>query len=76
MPNFISPHLATQVSVPPDGDDWLHELKLDGYRIQVHISEVKPGEREIVLYTRGGLDWTHRMPDISENGGKLPLRVL
>ncbi len=74
MPSFISPHLATQVSAPPDGDDWLHELKLDGYRIQVHIAELKPGEREVVLYTRRGLDWTHRMPDIAKTAAQLAVK--
>jgi bifunctional non-homologous end joining protein LigD len=74
MPDFIPPHLATQVSGPPDGDDWLHELKLDGYRIQIHIEEKKPGERKVILYTRGGLDWTHRMPDIAKTAAQLPVR--
>jgi len=71
MPDFIPPHLATQVSSPPEGDDWLHELKLDGYRIQIHIMEEKPGERSSILYTRGGLDWTHRMPDIASTAAEL-----
>jgi bifunctional non-homologous end joining protein LigD len=71
MSDFISPHLATQVSAPPEGDDWLHELKLDGYRIQIHVIEEKPGDRRSVLYTRSGLDWTHRMPDIAKTASQL-----
>jgi bifunctional non-homologous end joining protein LigD len=74
MPAFIPPHLATQVSGPPDGDDWLHELKLDGYRIQIHILEEKAGERRVTLYTRGGLDWTHRMPDLATKAAQLPVK--
>jgi len=74
VPDFIAPQLATQVSDPPDGDDWFHELKLDGYRIQLHVKEEKPGERTTIIYTRGGLDWTHRMPDIAETAARLPVK--
>jgi bifunctional non-homologous end joining protein LigD len=73
MPDFIPPHLATTVSAPPEGDDWLHELKLDGYRIQLHIEE-KAGKRETKVYTRKGLDWTHRMPDIAKTAAQLPVK--
>src|SRR5579883_824978 len=72
LPDFISPHLATSVSAPPEGDDWLHELKLDGYRIQLRIEE-KAGKRETRIYTRKGLDWTHRMPDIAKTAAHLPV---
>ncbi len=74
MPDFISPHLATEVSIPPEGDDWLHELKLDGYRIQLHINQLKAGERRTVINTRKGLDWTNRMPDISKIAARLPVK--
>ncbi|MGC1300106.1 MAG: DNA polymerase ligase N-terminal domain-containing protein, partial [Alloacidobacterium sp.] len=74
MPDFIPPHLATQVSTPPEGDDWLHELKLDGYRIQIHVIEEKPGDRRTVLFTRSGLDWTHRMPDIAKTAAELRVK--
>lgn len=73
LPDFVSPHLATTVSAPPEGDDWLHELKLDGYRIQLHIEE-KSGKRETKIYTRKGLDWTHRMTDIARTAGQLPVK--
>jgi bifunctional non-homologous end joining protein LigD len=53
MPGFIEPQLATLRSSPPEGGDWLHEVKFDGYRIQAHVS----GGRT-TLYTRSGLDWT------------------
>ncbi len=51
----------------PVGEHWVHELKLDGYRIQAHID--KSGK--VRLYTRSGLDWTHRMPSVAREVGKL-----
>jgi bifunctional non-homologous end joining protein LigD len=36
MPGFIKPQLATLLSKAPIGDQWLHEIKYDGYRVQVH----------------------------------------
>ena len=38
MPGFIKPQLATLKSKAPKGDQWLHEIKYDGYRIQVHVN--------------------------------------
>ena len=55
MPGFIAPALATLKATPPEGKDWLHEVKFDGYRIQAHISAGK-----LKLFTRSGLDWTPR----------------
>lgn len=55
MPGFIPPALATLQATPPQGSDWLHEVKFDGYRIQAHISGQK-----LKLFTRSGLDWTSR----------------
>lgn len=74
FPGFISPQLAEQAAAPPDQSGWLHELKLDGYRIQVHIrSSKKNGRivREARLLTRKGLDWTHRMPHIAQAAAQL-----
>ena len=74
FPGFISPQLAEQTAPPPDQGDWIHEIKLDGYRIQIHIrSNKKNGRivREAKLLTRKGLDWTHRMPDIAQAAAKL-----
>ncbi len=65
MPRFFAPQLASGAKEPPKGDEWLHELKLDGYRIQAHVSERKGGERKATLYSRKGLDWTHRMKEIA-----------
>ncbi len=67
LPAFIPPQLASEAATPPVGEHWVHELKLDGYRIQAHID--KSGK--VRLYTRSGLDWTHRMPSIAREVGKL-----
>ncbi|QMV17895.1 hypothetical protein GOB94_03700 [Granulicella sp. 5B5] len=67
LPRFIDPQLATSTTTPPAGSGWIHELKLDGYRIQVHLHDGKA-----TLYTRTGLDWTHRMKTIVKELEKLP----
>ncbi|WP_311966871.1 non-homologous end-joining DNA ligase [Bradyrhizobium australiense] len=60
MPGFIKPQLATLKAKAPKGDQWLHEIKYDGYRIQVHL---KNGRKKV--YTRNGLDWTKRFTEIA-----------
>jgi bifunctional non-homologous end joining protein LigD len=67
LPSFIDPELALQSTSPQSGGGWLHELKLDGYRIQAR----KDGDR-VQLLTRKGLDWTHRMKRIAELVADLP----
>jgi ATP-dependent DNA ligase len=42
MPGFIKPQLATLQASAPKGDQWLHEIKFDGYRVQVHLSAGRP----------------------------------
>ena len=39
MPGFIKPQLATLKSKAPAGEQWLHEIKYDGYRVQVHLNK-------------------------------------
>ncbi|MGA8728421.1 MAG: DNA ligase D [Terracidiphilus sp.] len=76
FPGFIPPQLAEQSTKPPSGKDWVHELKLDGYRIQIHVPPTqRRGEkgREAKLLTRKGLDWTARMPDIARAAAQLPV---
>jgi bifunctional non-homologous end joining protein LigD len=60
QPGFVRPQLAEHADSAPAGAGWLHELKLDGYRIQAR----KDGDRVQVL-TRSGLDWTARIPSIA-----------
>ncbi|SDJ61497.1 bifunctional non-homologous end joining protein LigD [Bradyrhizobium lablabi] len=55
MPGFIKPQLATLKARAPQGQQWIHEIKLDGYRVQVHVNK---GKRKV--FTRNGLDWTKR----------------
>jgi bifunctional non-homologous end joining protein LigD len=55
LPDFLPPALATLASRPPAGEDWLHEIKFDGYRLAARIDR-----GEVRLVTRGGLDWTSR----------------
>ncbi|MGE6739422.1 DNA ligase D [Allorhizobium pseudoryzae] len=55
MPDFVEPQLATLVKSAPTGTRWLHEVKLDGYRLQARIDK-----GSVRLLTRTGLDWTDR----------------
>lgn len=54
-PKFVEPQLATLVDAPPEGDEWVHEVKYDGYRILAAV-----GGGEVRIYTRRGLDWTDK----------------
>ena len=56
-----APQLATLVKLPPAGDEWLHEIKFDGYRIGCHVR----GDR-VTLTSRNGKDWTAAFPGIVE----------
>lgn len=60
MPGFIKPQLATLKTKAPKGEQWLHEIKYDGYRVQVHANR---GRKKV--YTRNGLDWTKRFSTIA-----------
>src|ERR1700733_4125297 len=55
MPGFIKPQLATLKAKAPVGPQWCHEIKFDGYRVQIHLNK---GQKKV--YTRNGLDWTKR----------------
>ena len=67
MPNFIAPQLCTLQERAPDATGWAHELKLDGYRMQMRVAAGKAETR-----TRTGLDWTHKFAAIAKAGAKLP----
>lgn len=73
LPKFISPQLASLAPSAPDGDDWVHELKLDGYRIEARLES--EGKTRVQLFTRTSLDWTHRMPSIANAVAELPVRA-
>jgi bifunctional non-homologous end joining protein LigD len=67
VPTFISPELAQPASTAPRAAGWVHELKLDGYRIQA-----RKDEGRVRLLTRTGLDWTHRMRPIAQQLKDIP----
>ncbi|TPK90273.1 DNA ligase D [Mesorhizobium sp. B2-4-17] len=56
--DFIEPQLATLERDAPSGEDWLHEVKFDGYRMQAQIAGT-----DVRLLTRTGLDWTKKFGD-------------
>lgn len=66
MPGWREPELATLVSEAPEGDEWLSELKYDGYRTLIAIAG---GEARI--FTRNGKDWTDKFPGIAEAAAAL-----
>ncbi|MET0568932.1 MAG: DNA ligase D, partial [Hyphomicrobiaceae bacterium] len=67
MPEFVKPQLCKAVSHPPSGDDWVHEVKLDGYRMQLRVERGKAQ-----LRTRKGLDWTDKFGAIAKAASALP----
>jgi bifunctional non-homologous end joining protein LigD len=64
-PDYV-PQLATLVQDPPAGNEWIHEIKYDGYRIGARVRRGR-----VSLYTRNGNDWTLSFPDIAEAVRKL-----
>jgi bifunctional non-homologous end joining protein LigD len=68
LPEFVPPQLATLVKAPPSGDEWLHELKFDGYRMLCRIERGK-----VRFLSRNGKDWTTKFPTIGAAVKVLPL---
>ena len=62
FPGFIEPALATSIEKVPTGDRWLHEIKFDGYRVQVHLAN-----EAVKIYPRRGNDWTKRFRKIADD---------
>lgn len=69
LPAFVPPCLARLTDAPPEGDQWVHEIKFDGYRLQIAVA----GDN-VRIYTRSGLDWTSRFPRLAEAAHKLAVR--
>jgi bifunctional non-homologous end joining protein LigD len=67
MPEFVAPELCISVDQPPGGPGWYHEIKFDGYRVQLRVED-----GEATLKTRKGLDWTDKFKAIAKEGSKLP----
>ncbi|NGN45310.1 DNA ligase D [Mesorhizobium sp. CGMCC 1.15528] len=61
MPGFVEPQLCASLSRPPAGKNWIHEIKFDGYRVQLRVEHSSP-----TLKTRKGLDWTGKFAAIAK----------
>jgi bifunctional non-homologous end joining protein LigD len=62
FPGFIEPALATSIEKVPSGDRWVHEIKFDGYRVQLHIAN-----SDVKIFTRNGHDWTKRFKKVADD---------
>jgi bifunctional non-homologous end joining protein LigD len=62
FPGFVAPALATAVDTVPKGTRWIHEIKFDGYRVQVHLRDAT-----VKVFTRRGNDWTKRFRKIAHD---------
>src|SRR5690349_14351215 len=69
LPQWVRPQLTQLVDTAPDGDQWLHEIKYDGYRMHVRLDR-----GAVKLLTRTGLDWTHKYPAIAKAVAALSAR--
>src|SRR5580704_12726901 len=78
-PTWVKPQLAALVKTAPDGPDWLHEIKFDGYRMhaRLHRSATQSGALDaghVNILTRRGNDWTSKYPAIAKAVAGLPAR--
>ena len=69
LPDFVPPCLATLSDTAPDGPDWIHEIKFDGYRIEARLDH-----GDVRLLTRKALDWAQKFPRVAEAVAALPAR--
>ena len=67
IPDFVEPHLCKLVDAPPAAADWIHEIKFDGYRMQLRVVD-----GVATLRTRKGLDWTERFGAVAAAAAALP----
>lgn len=66
MPEFLDFQHPKLVAAPPVGPQWLHEVKLDGYRLQIRVENGRAAVR-----TRRGFDWTEKLPELAEDAAGL-----
>jgi bifunctional non-homologous end joining protein LigD len=74
MPEFVAPQLCHPVDRPPSsgsGTTWVHEIKFDGYRMQLRVEH-----GQTTLKTRKGLDWTQKFPAIARAASDLPDSII
>ena len=67
MPDFVEPQLATLADETPSGNQWIHEIKYDGYRAQVRVENGR-----VTISTRRGYDWSEKFSDIVEAAKRFP----
>ena len=66
LPDFVEPALASSIGRVPSGDRWIHEIKFDGYRVQVHLAN-----EAAKIFTRRGHDWTHRFKKVAHDAWRI-----
>jgi len=66
IPGFIEPALATSIEKVPSGGRWIHEIKFDGYRVQVHLAN-----EALKIFTRRGNDWTKRFKKVAHDAWRI-----
>jgi bifunctional non-homologous end joining protein LigD len=66
LPGFIEPALATSIEKVPAGERWIHEIKFDGYRVQVHLAN-----EAVKIFTRRGNDWTKRFKKVAHDAWRI-----
>ena len=69
MPGFIEPCDPTLHERAPTGNEWVYEIKTDGYRAQVHIRD-----KRVTIYSRSGYDWTDEFAPIAKAASQLKVR--
>ena len=67
MPDFVAPQLCASVERPPNSDGWCHEVKFDGYRVQLRIED-----GDVAMLTRKGLDWAEKFGALARAAKALP----
>src|SRR5262245_52692368 len=68
-PDLIEPCQPVERDRPPKGGNWIHEIKADGYRAQVHVRGGK-----VIVYSRRGHDWTQTFISIARAAEGLSVR--
>jgi ATP dependent DNA ligase domain len=63
LPRIYCARSREPIERVPSGERWIHEIKFDAYRVQVHLHN-----SEIRIFTRRGHDWTHRFRKIAGDG--------
>jgi bifunctional non-homologous end joining protein LigD len=66
FPNFVEPALASSIERVPAGSRWIHEIKFDGYRVQVHLHN-----EAARVFTRRGYDWTNRFKKVAHDAWRI-----